>query len=129
MESTALDFIAIVPTYEIGANDIVDRSSPVGFSIHYVRLNHPQAAEQFLAGVPPKQLPSGFVGEFGDVLAPDGTALAPNAIGSQAIDNWDDAVDVLQRSFRNSNSVLVRRGFSPNTPIYNWQAGKAAIRA
>jgi hypothetical protein len=129
MESANYDIITINPNYRMGFGDAVDTTVPAGFSIRYIRLNSSDAEQRLLAGAPLSQLPSGSVVLSGEVLAPEGLAIEPNALGSPAIGNMDDALSVVERALANSCSVLLQNGFSPSTPVYIWHLGRRATRA
>jgi hypothetical protein len=129
MESTNQDFIIINPSYRMGFGDAIDTKTPAGFSIHYIRLNSAEAAEQHLAGTPLPQLPPGSVVVSGQVFAPEGLPPEPHALGSPAIGNMDDALSVVERALANPQSVLIQNGFSESTPVYIWHLGRKATRA
>jgi hypothetical protein len=129
MESTNHDFIIINPSYRMGFGDAIDTKTPAGFSIHYIRLNSLEAAEQHLAGTPLPQLPPDSVVLSGEVLSPEGLPLEPHALGSPAIGNMDEALSVVARALANPQSVLVQSGFSRSTPVYIWHRGRKATRA
>jgi len=129
MESTNYDFIIINPSYRMGFGDAIDTTTPAGFSIHYIRLNSSEAAEQLLDGTPLPQLPPGSVVLSGKVLALEGLPPEPHSLGSPAIGNMDDALSVVARALANPQSVLTTNGFSRSTPVYIWHSGRKATRA
>ncbi len=65
----------------------------------------------------------------GEVLAPDGTPPAPEALGSRAIGSLDEALDVVRSALSNPGSVLSHNGFRADTPVYIWRLGKQASKA
>jgi hypothetical protein len=122
------DLILLYPTYRMGFGEEIDLRTPATYNIRYVRVSSNQVEAAILAGQAEPQLPAGSVILSGEVCATDGTPPHLGSLGSPAVGSLDDALGVVRDALSNPYSVLRKKEFGPDTPVYIWRPGRKALR-